>query len=100
VPLLLDWIAAFKSRELLLLTTVGVVFLAAVTSYAMGLSAGLGAFIAGLLIAETSQNHAIFAEVRPLRDVFAVVFFVTLGMTIPAVFFLNHALVLGVARIQ
>ncbi len=97
VPLLLNWIAAFKSRELLLLTTVGVVFLAAVTSYAMGLSAGLGAFIAGLLIAETSQNHAIFAEVRPLRDVFAVVFFVTLGMTIPAAFFLNHALILSLA---
>lgn len=97
VPKLLDWIAAFKSRELLLITTVGVVFLAAVTSYAMGLSAGLGAFIAGLLIAETSQNHAIFAEVRPLRDVFVVVFFVTLGMTIPASFFLQHAVVLSVA---
>lgn len=97
VPLLLNWVAAFRSRELLLLTTVAVVFLAAVTAYVMGLSAGLGAFIAGLLIAETSQNHAIFAEVRPLRDVFSVVFFVTLGMTIPAAFFLNHAGILAVA---
>ena len=47
-----------------------------------GLSGALGAFIAGLLISETSQNHAIFAEIRPLRDLFAVVFFVSLGMVL------------------
>ncbi|KKU83830.1 MAG: hypothetical protein UY10_C0001G0016 [Microgenomates group bacterium GW2011_GWA2_47_8] len=91
IPRLLKAAAAVGSREILLLTTVAVVFLSAVVFYATGLSAALGAFIAGLIIAETSQNHAIFAEIRPLRDLFAVVFFVTLGMTVPlsvvAVFF-------------
>lgn len=83
IPLILKAAASVGSREILLLTTVAVVFLASVIFYAVGLSAALGAFIAGLIIAETSQNHAIFAEIRPLRDLFAVVFFVTLGMTVP-----------------
>lgn len=83
IPKVLDYVASLRSRELLLVSVVGLVFLGAVGSFALGLPAPLGAFIAGLLVAETSQNHAIFAEVRPLRDVFAVVFFVALGFVIP-----------------
>lgn len=83
IPRLLKAAAMVGSREILLITTVAVVFLSGVIFYATGLSAALGAFIAGLIIAETSQNHAIFAEVRPLRDLFTVVFFVTMGMTVP-----------------
>lgn len=83
IPKILNFAAAINSREIFLLLTIGIVLLAATASYAFGLSAALGAFIAGILISETSQNHAIFAEVRPLRDLFAVVFFVTLGMGLP-----------------
>jgi monovalent cation:H+ antiporter-2, CPA2 family len=83
IPKLLNLAAAINNREIFLLCTIGIVFLSALITYAMGLSAALGAFIAGLLISETSQNHAIFAEVRPLRDLFAVVFFVSLGMVLP-----------------
>lgn len=83
VPRLLDSIARLNNREIFLLSVIGIVFLSALVTYSLGLSAALGAFIAGLLISETSQNHAIFAEIRPLRDVFAVVFFVSLGMVLP-----------------
>lgn len=83
IPRFLSFTAGFNSRELFLLSTIGIVFLSAIASYAVGLSAALGAFIAGLLISETSQNHAIFSEIRPLRDLFAVVFFVTLGLALP-----------------
>lgn len=82
-PRFLTFIASLKSRELLVTSTVGLVFLSAVTCAAFGLSPSLGAFIAGLLVAETSENHAIFAEVRPLRDLFLVIFFVTIGMMLP-----------------
>lgn len=82
-PSLLSYIAKIGSREIFLVTVVGMVFLSASVAYAVGLSAALGAFIAGLLISETSQNHAIFSEIRPLRDIFAVVFFVSLGMALP-----------------
>lgn len=84
IPRLLNFASRLDSREIFLLCTIAVVFLSAVAAYIFGLSAAVGAFIAGLLISETSQNHAIFAEVRPLRDLFAVVFFVTLGMVLPA----------------
>jgi CPA2 family monovalent cation:H+ antiporter-2 len=83
IPRLLTIVSSLENREILLLTTVGIVFLSTLVTYALGLSGALGAFIAGLLIAETSQNHAVFAEVRPLRDLFAVVFFVSLGMVLP-----------------
>jgi len=83
VPFLLNHVARLGSREMYLVTTVSIVFIASLSAYAFGLSAGLGAFIAGLLIAETSQNHMVFAEIRPLRDIFATVFFVSLGMSIP-----------------
>jgi len=83
IPWILNKIAAFGSREVFLLTVIGIVFLAGTVAYMAGLSAALGAFIAGILVAETSQNHTIFAEVRPLRDIFAVVFFVSLGMSLP-----------------
>ncbi len=114
VPVALDRLARLKSREIFLLGVVGIVFLAAVAAYTLGLSAALGAFIAGLLIAETSQNHAIFAEIRPLRDLFVVVFFVTIGMVLPigvlmgqilpiigvtlAVFLLKFFVVYGLSR--
>jgi len=82
VPFILNRVAKLGSREVYLITTISIVFFSAISAYAFGLSAGLGAFIAGLMIAETSQNHMVFAEVRPLRDIFATVFFVSLGMSI------------------
>lgn len=84
VPKLLSAVSQIRSRELFLLVVVGIVFFAALISYAVGLSAAVGAFLAGLLIAETSQNHAVFSEIRPLRDLFSVVFFVSLGLLLPA----------------
>ncbi len=83
VPRLLNIVAAFRNRELFLLTTIGIVFFVGIVTYTLGLSVSLGAFLAGLLVAETSQNHAVFAEIRPLRDLFAVVFFVSLGLSLP-----------------
>lgn len=90
VPKLLSAVARSGSREIFILFTVGLVFVAAIATYALGLSAALGAFIAGLLIAETTQSHAIFAEIRPLRDIFAVVFFVSLGLVLPFSFIIRQ----------
>lgn len=80
IPRLLTMVAGLRNREVFLLTTIGIVFFVGLATHIMGLSVALGAFIAGLMVAETSQNHAVFAEIRPLRDLFAVVFFVSLGM--------------------
>jgi CPA2 family monovalent cation:H+ antiporter-2 len=83
VPWIVQAVARFGSRELFLLTVIALVFLSGSIAYGVGLSAALGAFIAGIIVSETSQNHTIFSEIRPLRDIFAVVFFVSLGMALP-----------------
>jgi monovalent cation:H+ antiporter-2, CPA2 family len=83
IPKVLTVVSALGSRELFLISTIGIVLLASVGTYVAGLSAPMGAFIAGLIIAETGQNHAVFSEIRPLRDLFAVVFFTTIGMMLP-----------------
>lgn len=99
IPALLNAVAGLGSREIFVLSTVGFAFLCALLTFVLGLSAALGAFIAGLLISETSQNHAIFAEVRPLRDLFAVVFFVSLGMGLPVSVFINTGWILPILTI-
>lgn len=83
VPWIVQAVAKVGSRELFLLTVIALVSLSGTVAYTVGLSAALGAFIAGLIVSETSQNHTIFSEIRPLRDLFAVVFFVSLGMALP-----------------
>ncbi len=93
---LIDRIAAINSRELLLLSVVALCLAAAFGTYWLGLSFALGAFLAGLIVSESSQNHAIFSEIRPLRDVFVIVFFVSLGMMITPNFILAKlSIILG-----
>jgi len=90
VPRLLNLISLTNSREILLIGVVSLCLLAAFGTYALGLSFALGAFLAGLIISESSQNHAVFQEIRPLRDLFAIVFFVGLGMMVNLPFLFSH----------
>lgn len=99
IPKFLSFVAAVGNRELLVLSTAAVVIAAAFIGEVSGLSMALGAFIAGLLVAETSQNHAVFSEVRPLRDLFATVFFVTLGFMLPMGLVIRYFVPLLVATV-
>jgi CPA2 family monovalent cation:H+ antiporter-2 len=80
VPKILKPIVARKSPEVFVLTLV-LVFLGTswITSQ-FGLSLALGAFVAGMVLAETDYNHQITAEFLPFRDVFNSLFFVSIGM--------------------
>lgn len=69
-----------RSRELFLLTVVCVALGAGFGAYYVGLSIALGAFLAGLMVSETQYAHQARAEIGPLRDIFATLFFVSLGM--------------------
>ena len=76
-------VARLGSSELFLLAVMGTALVAAVTSSAVfGLGLALGAFVAGLLIAESELAHQAIAEVVPFRDLFAVLFFVSVGMLV------------------
>ena len=100
VPRLLDRITVWRSRELFLLTIVVLALGTASISAVAGLSIAFGAFLAGLLVSESEYAHRTLAEVLPLREVFAVVFFVAAGMLVdPASFLDDPEIVLGVAAI-
>ena len=77
-------VARLKSEELfvlnLLLITLGLAFL---TEH-FGLSLALGAFVAGMLIAETEYKHQVETEIRPFHDVLLGLFFITIGMKLDA----------------
>lgn len=100
VPRLLGKITEWRSRELFLLTIVVLALGAASISSAAGLSIAFGAFLAGLLVSESEYAHRTLAEVLPLREVFAVVFFVAAGMLIdPASFVDDPEIVLALAGV-
>ena len=94
VPFLIHTLAGTNSRELLLLASIALALgTAAVTSF-FGISPALGAFLAGVVISESQEHHAIFAETRPLRDLFVALFFVTLGFLVtPAVIISKFGLI-------
>jgi len=82
VPRFLARVARTGSRELFLLAVLSIALGLAGGSYALGLSVAFGAFLAGLAVSESEYSHQTLAEVVPLRDVFATIFFVAMGMLI------------------
>lgn len=82
VPRTVRWVAARARRETLLVIALSACFGAAAIAGHAGYSVALGAFIAGVLVAESGHGHDVFELVRPFRDVFAMVFFVSVGMSI------------------
>lgn len=92
VPALMHSVARTRSRELFLLVVVSLCMLTAVSADYAGLGLALGAFLAGIVVSETDYAHEVFAQIRPLRDVFASLFFVSVGMLLNPSFLLQNAL--------
>jgi len=90
LPWLLGTVAGVRDRELFLLTVLILCFGAAFGTHIFGLSIAFGAFIVGLLLRESRFAHQALAEVTPLRDVFATLFFVSLGMLLSPKFVVGN----------
>lgn len=97
IPKLLVKVARLRSRELFTLTVlVFSVAVAAASYFFFGASMALGAFLAGMVVAQSSVSHQAAADALPLRDAFAVLFFVSVGMLFDPSFLLREPLmVLG-----
>jgi CPA2 family monovalent cation:H+ antiporter-2 len=80
LPWLFERVAVLRSREVFILTVVAVALGTAYVSELFGLSLALGAFLAGMLISESEISHHVLGELSPVRDVFAALFFVSVGM--------------------
>jgi monovalent cation:H+ antiporter-2, CPA2 family len=81
IPKLLYIVARTRSRELFTLAILSIAFAIATGSAALfGVSMALGAFLAGIVVGQTEVSHQAAADALPMRDAFAVLFFVSMGM--------------------
>jgi len=80
VPRIFKWVDASRSREVFLLTVLGICIGTAWLTSLAGLSLALGAFLGGMVVADTEFGHRAMGDMLPLRDAFLSVFFVSLGM--------------------
>lgn len=80
VPLFLKQVVKLRSAEVFLLTVVLLSLGLAWVTAQMGLSLAMGAFIAGVVLADSDFSHQATAEVLPFRDIFNSLFFVSIGM--------------------
>jgi CPA2 family monovalent cation:H+ antiporter-2 len=81
LPEFLGWVAATRSRELFTLSVLAVALGIGVGSATLfGVSMALGAFLAGMIVNQSAYSHRAAIEALPMRDAFAVLFFVSVGM--------------------
>lgn len=95
VPWTLTQVARLRSRELFTLTVmVFSIAIAAGSYWLFGASMALGAFLAGMMVARSPVSHQAAADALPLRDAFAVLFFVSVGMLFDPSFLVRQPLMM------
>lgn len=79
IPPLIDRVAAAENREILLLSVLGVCFGYALFANIVGLSVAIGAFLAGVLVAESKSAEVAKLLSSPIKDMFVAIFFISVG---------------------
>jgi Kef-type K+ transport systems, membrane components len=90
IPKLLQFLAKTESKELFLLGVVALCLGIALLTEHLGFSIEMGAFVAGLMISEVEYADQTLTYVEPIRDIFAALFFVAVGMLIDPIFLWEH----------
>jgi CPA2 family monovalent cation:H+ antiporter-2 len=90
IPAVLKRIAAWNSRELFLVSVLALGIGIGYATYLAGLSFAFGAFVAGMVLSESEYSHQALSDVIPLRDVFGLLFFVSVGMLLDPAFLLAN----------
>jgi monovalent cation:H+ antiporter-2, CPA2 family len=90
VPLLLRFVARFRSNEMLLITALALCFGVSLLALKLEYSVALGAFLIGAVVAEAREHHKVEGLVEPVRDMFSAVFFVAIGMLIDPMVLKDH----------
>lgn len=90
IPKMMAWVANWNSRELFLLTVTATGLGVGYGTYLFGLSFAFGAFVAGMVLSESEYSHQALSDIIPLRDVFGLLFFASVGMLLdPKFLFAN-----------
>ena len=92
LPRLVDYVAGFGRDETLLVSVLGICFGASLLAAWMGFSVALGAFLAGAVVAEARSVGRVLHLIEPLRDMFAALFFVAIGLKIDPAMLWQYAL--------
>ncbi len=79
IPSLIDRVASTEHREILLLSVLGLCFGYALLANMVGLSVAIGAFLAGVLVAESKSANVSKILTRPIKDIFVAIFFISTG---------------------
>jgi monovalent cation:H+ antiporter-2, CPA2 family len=79
IPPLIDRVASAENKEILLLSVLGVCFGYALFANVVGLSVAIGAFLAGVLVAESKSSEVSKILSSPIKDMFVAIFFVSVG---------------------
>ena len=90
LPRLLAIIAHWNSRELFLLAIITIGLGIGYATYLLDLSFAFGAFVAGMVLSESDYGHQALSDVIPLRDLFGLLFFTSVGMLLDPFFLLQH----------
>ena len=95
LPKLLRFVAGWGSRELFLVAVVAIGVGVGYGAWLCGLSFALGAFVGGLVLSESEFSHQALSDVIPIRDLFGLLFFVSVGMLLDPGFAVRHAALIG-----
>jgi CPA2 family monovalent cation:H+ antiporter-2 len=90
VPRFIRYILKQGRQETIVVASIAICFGTAYAAHAAGYSVALGAFLAGSLVAESGKGHEVEHHVLPIRDLFAAVFFVSVGLMIDPKLILAH----------
>jgi len=90
IPFLLKKIASWNSREFFLLSIVTIGLGIGYGTYLFGLSFAFGAFIAGMIISQSDYGYQALSDIIPLRDIFSLLFFASVGMLLEPGFLLSY----------
>ena len=90
LPSLLKMIARLGSRELFILAITAIGLGVGYATYQLGLSFAFGAFIAGMVLSESDYGHQALSDIIPLRDLFGLLFFASVGMLLDPFYLFNH----------
>jgi CPA2 family monovalent cation:H+ antiporter-2 len=90
LPLLMAHIAKLGSRELFLIAVAAIGLGAGYITYLVGLSFAFGAFAAGMVLSESDFGHQALSDIIPLRDLFGLLFFTSVGMLLDPAYLFAH----------
>lgn len=90
LPRIMAYIAGWNSRELFLVTVTALGLGIGYVTFLFGLSFAFGAFVAGMVLSESDHSYQALSDIIPLRDVFSMIFFVSVGMLVDINYFLQN----------